>query len=95
MHSANGIAVYTYTNPQTGAQETYAFVAGRADIVNNTFFTDQDDDPLFEGGNVGIIKDPFGPNPKLIAATRPIADSFPTDLALSADGEYLYVSYQG
>ena len=95
VHSANGIAVFTYTNPQTGAQETYAFVAGRADIVNNTFFTDQDDDPAFEGGNVGIIKDPFGPNPQLIAATRPIADGFPTDLALSADGEYLYVSYQG
>ena len=95
VHSANGIAVYTYTNPQTGAQETYAFVAGRADIVNNTFFTDQDDDPLYEGGDVGIIKDPFGPNPELIAATRPIADSFPTDLALSADGQYLYVSYQG
>src|SRR5262249_51992174 len=32
---------------------------------------------------------------KLISATRPIPDGFPKDLALSADGKYLYVSYQG
>ena len=63
--------------------------------MDDQFFTDQDDNPLYEGGNVGIIEDPYGPNPQLIAATRPIPDSYPTELALSADGQYLYVSYQG
>ena len=95
VHSPNGVAVFTYTNPTTHQQETYAFVAGRADIVNDTFFIDQDENPLTEGGNIGIIKDPYGPDPQLIAATRPIPDSYPTDLALSGDGQYLYVSYQG
>ena len=95
VHSANGIAVFTYTNPYTNQPETYAFVAGRADIVDDQFFDSQDDNPLYQGGNVGIIRDPFGSNPQLIAGTRPIPDSNPTDLALSADGQYLYVSYQG
>ena len=95
VHSPNGVAVFTYTNPTTGTKETFAFVAGRADIVNDTFFTAQDDNILTEGGNVGIIEDPYGPNPQLIAATRPIPDSYPTELALSPDGQYLYVGYQG
>src|SRR5262249_20211072 len=44
---------------------------------------------------IGIIKDPLGPNPQLVAATRPIPFGFPVDLAISEDGRYLYVSYQG
>ena len=95
VHSPNGVAVYTYTNPITKQPETYAFVAGRADVVDEKFFISQDDSPLYQGGNVGIIKDPYGPNPQLITGTRPIPDSYPTYLALSADGQYLYVSYQG
>ncbi|HEX4608629.1 MAG TPA: tandem-95 repeat protein, partial [Urbifossiella sp.] len=95
VHSPHGIAVFTYTNPTTGKAETYAFVAGRADVVNHTFYISQDDFPLYEGGSIGVIKDPYGPNPQLITSTRPIPDSYPTDLALSADGKYLYVSYQG
>src|SRR4028118_1752613 len=62
----------------------YAFVAGRNSRANvNTR----------EGGNIGIIKDPLGPNPQLVAATRPIPDSLPNNLALSSDGKYLIASY--
>src|SRR6202035_139778 len=90
---------------------SYAFITGRADQVNSAFgggfngvglnaggvsgFLDQTANPLYTDGNVGIIKDPLGPNPQLVAATRPIPFGFPEDLALSADGHYLYVSYQG
>jgi YD repeat-containing protein len=103
VHDASGIVVTP--------DGKYAFIAGRADIVPKSFgggfdgagieaggvsaYLDQTANPLFEDGDVGIIQDPFGPNPKLVAATRPIPYGFPTDLALSADGKYLYVSYQG
>jgi YVTN family beta-propeller protein/YD repeat-containing protein len=86
VHSASGIAVT--------ADGRYAFVAGRADIANHTFL-DQTADPLYNGGNVGIIQGPLGDNPRLVAATRPIAFGYPVDLMLSPDGRYLYVSYQG
>jgi YD repeat-containing protein len=103
VHNASGI-VFT-------PDGSYAFITGRADQVNSAFgggfngvglnaggvsgFLDQTANPLYTDGNVGIIKDPLGPNPQLVAATRPIPFGFPEDLALSADGHYLYVSYQG
>ena len=90
---------------------SYAFVTGRADQVNSVFgggyngvgldatgvsgYLDQTANPLYVDGNIGIIKDPLGPNPQLVAATRPIPFGFPVDLAISDDGQYLYVSYQG
>lgn len=62
----------------------YAFVAGRNSRANiNTR----------EGGNIGIIANPLGPNPQLVAATRPIPDSLTNNLALSSDGKYLIASY--
>ncbi|MHC5733046.1 MAG: hypothetical protein ACYTXY_55255, partial [Nostoc sp.] len=42
---------------------------------------------------IGIIKDPLGENPQLVAATRPIPLGLVTDLALSNDDQYLYASY--
>ncbi|TAD94917.1 MAG: DUF4114 domain-containing protein [Oscillatoriales cyanobacterium] len=65
----------------------YAFVAGRNSRGNNNP-TD-----ARQGGNIGIIKDPLGPNPQLVAATRPIPDSLTNNLALSSDGKYLIASY--
>ncbi|AFZ10908.1 Ig domain protein group 2 domain protein (plasmid) [Oscillatoria nigro-viridis PCC 7112] len=62
----------------------YAFVAGRNSRANIG---------TREGGNIGIIKDPLGPNPQLVAATRPIPDSLTNNLALSSDGKYLIASY--
>ncbi len=115
VHNAGGIAIT--------ADGQYAFVAGRADQVTSvvgggydgedeiasaiTGYLDQDMNPLYEDGNVAIIKNPFGnlndPNPALrpmlVGATRPIPYGFPVDLALSppdANGQqFLYVSYQG
>ncbi|MHC4996746.1 MAG: hypothetical protein ACYTGQ_17035, partial [Planctomycetota bacterium] len=48
------------------------------------------------GGNVGIITDPLGLNgaPRLVAATRMIPFSFPSELALSNDDKFLYASYR-
>lgn len=63
----------------------YAFVAGR-----NSRAKAED---MREGGNIGIIKDPLGLKPELVAATRPIPDSFTNNLALSSDGKYLIASY--
>ena len=42
------------------------------------------------GGNIGIIKDPLGPNPKLVAATEPVPGSLTNNnVPLSSDGKYL------
>jgi len=65
----------------------YAFVAGRNSRGNNNP-TD-----ARQGGNIGIIKNPLGPNPQLVAATRPIPGSLTNNLALSSDGKYLIASY--
>ncbi len=66
----------------------YAFVAGRnfRDNVNP-------DADVRSGSNIGIIKDPLGPNPQLIAATRPIPGALTNDLVLSADNKSLFSSY--
>ncbi|WP_293288123.1 MULTISPECIES: hypothetical protein [unclassified Microcoleus] len=62
----------------------YAFVAGRNSRANvNTR----------EGGNIGIIANPLEPNPRLVAATRPIPGSLTNNVALSSDGKYLIGSY--
>jgi DNA/RNA endonuclease G (NUC1) len=65
----------------------YAFVAGRNERRNI-----DPQDPR-DGGNIGIIKDPFGPNPQLVAATRPIPGSLTNNVALSSDDKYLIASY--
>ncbi|MEB3827891.1 DNA/RNA non-specific endonuclease [Phormidium sp. CCY1219] len=71
---------------------SYAFVAAK----NNSSQTGVESiDGPRAGSNIGIIKDPFGPNPKLVAATRPIPGGKTTDLVLSSDEKYLYVSYPG
>ena len=68
----------------------YAFVAGR----NSKKILEPDANPL-AGGNIGIIKDPLGPNPKLVAATEPVPGSLTNNVALSSDGKYLIGSYPG
>jgi hypothetical protein len=50
------------------------------------------DNPL-AGGNIGIIQDPLGPNPKLVAATQQMPELATNNLALSSDGKYLIGSY--
>jgi hypothetical protein len=62
----------------------YAFVAGRNSRANEN---------TREGGNIGIIANPLGPNPRLVAATRPIPGSLTNNVALSSDGKYLIASY--
>jgi DNA/RNA endonuclease G (NUC1) len=72
---------------------SYAFVVGRN---SDAKFFGQElpsvDGDQRAGSNIGIIKDPLT-NPQLVAATRPIPDGFATDLVLSGDRKYLYVSY--
>ena len=65
---------------------SYAFVAGR-DTIGNTKINSR------EGGNIGIIKDPLGDNPELVAATRPIPGSLTNNVVLSGDDKYLIGSY--
>ena len=69
---------------------SYAFVAGRDTRGNagTSFFPDPR-----EGGNIGIIKDPLGDNPELVAATRPIPGSLTNNVVLSGDDKYLIGSY--
>ena len=65
----------------------YAFVAGR----NTNKINEPYANPL-AGGNIGIIKDPLGLNPQLVAATEPMPGVFTNKVALSGDGKYLIVS---
>jgi hypothetical protein len=69
------------------ADKKYAFVAGR-----NSKKIIEGDNPL-AGGNIGIIQDPLGPNPKLVAATQQMPELATNNLALSSDGKYLIGSY--
>jgi len=74
----------------------YAFVVGYNQFVQGVASRDPDislTNPA--GGNIGIIKDPFGAGAKLVAATRMTPYSFPDNLALSASEEYLYAAYSG
>ncbi|MEG3969865.1 DUF4114 domain-containing protein [Microcoleus sp. T2B6] len=69
---------------------SYAFVAAKNDSPQTGV---ESIDGVRAGSNIGIIKDPFGPTPKLVAATRPIPQGATTDLVLSNDNKYLYASY--
>ena len=69
---------------------SYAFVAAKNDSSQTGV---ESIDGVQAGSNIGIIKDPFGPTPKLVAATRPIPKGETTDLVLSNDNKYLYASY--
>ena len=80
-----GVAVVTTQD------QKYGFVTG----FNGSFFGSKVEsiDGVQAGSNIGIIKNPLGPNPQLIAATRPIPMGFATDLVLSNDDKYLYATY--
>jgi hypothetical protein len=74
------------------ADASYAFVAAK----NNSIQTNVESiDGRRAGSNIGIIKDPFGPSPTLVAATRPIPGGLTTDLELSKGDRYLWASYPG
>lgn len=47
------------------------------------------------GSKIGIIKDPFGASPKIIAATTPIPLSFLEDVELNSAGTKLYANFRG
>ncbi|MBO0351521.1 DNA/RNA non-specific endonuclease, partial [Phormidium pseudopriestleyi FRX01] len=68
---------------------SYAFVAVR-NFLGSIF----QDDPR-QGGNIGIIKDPFGENPQLVAATRPIPGGLLQDVVLDNENKYLYAAFNG
>ena len=71
----------------------YGFIAGR----NGTNFGSgiESVDGVQAGSNIGIIVDPLGTNPHLVAATRPIPVGLINDLVLSNDGRYLSASSIG
>ena len=70
---------------------SYAFVVGRNAV--NFGQGVESIDGVRAGSNIGIIKNPLGPTPQLVAATRPIPKGYTTDLVLSNDNKYLYASY--
>jgi YD repeat-containing protein len=47
------------------------------------------------GSKIGVIKDPFGPNPTIVGVTTPVEFGFADRLALSSDGTLLYAGYRG
>ncbi|MCB1968225.1 MAG: hypothetical protein KDI64_19875, partial [Candidatus Accumulibacter sp.] len=74
----------------------YAFVSGFNVFIQDNPSHDPNYDPFHPaGGNVGIIRDPLGAAPMLVAATRPVPMSWPDNLVLSPDGDTLYAAYRG
>src|SRR5262249_24119272 len=73
----------------------YAFVTGFNKYVQGVPSHDPNTGGIPGGSNVGIIKDPLGPNPQLIAATSPISLGGASNLVLSPDERYLYVDFRG
>ena len=71
----------------------YAFVAARNGRLIGSGIESIDSPKA--GSNIGIIKDPLGDNPKLVAATRPIPGGLTSDLGLSSNDKYLYATYPG
>ncbi|KPJ75957.1 MAG: hypothetical protein AMJ54_13385, partial [Deltaproteobacteria bacterium SG8_13] len=47
------------------------------------------------GSKIGIVKDPFGPNPKHLASTTPIPMAMLEDLEIDALGQKLYANFRG
>lgn len=66
----------------------YGFVAG----FNGRLFGSgiESIDGVQAGSNIGIIENPLGENPVLVAATRPIPMALTKSLTLSQDDRYLY-----
>ena len=76
---------------------TYAFVADY--YLPRMYYTDAQNAFDIEslhttGSKIGIIKDPFGSNPKLVASTSPIPSAYLSELVLSGDGTRLYANYR-
>ena len=75
---------------------SYAFVSGFNRFIQGEVSHDPNLDPLHPaGGNVGIIRDPFGPEARLVAATRPTPNAFPDNLVLAAGNHLLLAGYRG
>jgi hypothetical protein len=72
----------------------YAFVTGFNQFIPGLVSHDPNIRPFTAGGNIGVIKDPFG-TPRLVAATLMVPQSFPDNLVLSPDGKRLYAAYRG
>jgi DNA-binding beta-propeller fold protein YncE len=70
----------------------YAFVTGYNRFTQGVLGRDPALGPA--GGNVGVIKDPLGPAPQLVAATDQVPNSFPDNLVISADGTRLYAAFR-
>ncbi|MAE63850.1 MAG: hypothetical protein CMJ18_06215, partial [Phycisphaeraceae bacterium] len=94
FNSAQGIAMLS--------DASYAFLAGFNRFIPNV----RSSDPFLgdhrspgympAGGNVGVIKDPLGLSggPSLVAATRMIPLSYPSELVLSNDEKFIYAGYR-
>jgi VCBS repeat-containing protein len=83
---------------------SYAFVTGYNWFLRYWPSRDPDHEPsgplpIYRpedvGSNVGIIRDPFGPNPELVTATQGFFLGFPEKLVLSQDESLLYVAFRG
>ena len=77
---------------------SYAFVSAFNQFIQGDASHDPNFDPAHPAGsNIGIVKDPFGlaGSAQLVAATRPIPNSFMDNLVLAPDGKTLYAGYRG
>ncbi|MEM9158690.1 MAG: SdrD B-like domain-containing protein, partial [Verrucomicrobiota bacterium] len=71
----------------------YAFVTGFNQFIPGLVSHDPNIRPFTAGGNIGVIKDPFG-SPELVAATLMVPNSFPDNVVLSPDGTRLFAAYR-
>ncbi len=74
----------------------YAFVSGFNQFIEGLPSHDPNIPPFTAGGNIGIIKDPFGVHgaPQLVAATVMVPNSFPDNLVISPDRTKILAAYR-
>jgi DNA-binding beta-propeller fold protein YncE len=73
----------------------YAFVADWGPALLGSSATRFVDPTRLPGAKIGVIKDPFGPNPQLMGSTTPIPDGYADSVVLSVDNMRLYAGYRG
>ncbi|MBS0640237.1 MAG: putative Ig domain-containing protein, partial [Proteobacteria bacterium] len=76
----------------------YAFVADyyfpRMYYYDDAALSFDFEDLIMTGSKIGIVRDPFGPNPTIIGSTTPIPMAFLDSLAMDAAGTKLYANFR-
>ena len=90
----NGQGIELLPAGMFGDHPDYAFVSGFNRYQAGVLSRDPFSGALPGGSTIGLIRDPFGPEARLVAATAPIPIGLLDNLALAAGSRYLFAGYR-